>query len=125
MTIPINFLLNMIFLYWLLTSRQEQESANKLHVIRVSNQGDFVPTNPSPFTYTQNGVNMHVRDDGKEMELKYGNKKSLISQFNLAPLKKHGFPCYEDRLFQDDETKSPNLEILDDSFENSLLFTSL
>ena len=60
---------------------------------------------------------MHVRDDGKEMELKYGNKKSLISQFNLAPLEKHGFPCYEDRLFQDDETKSPNLEILDDSFE--------
>ena len=71
---------------------QEQESKNKLHLLRISNQGDVVPTNPSPYKYTQQGVNMHLKGFGKEMELKYGNKKSLLSQMNLNPLGKHRFP---------------------------------
>lgn len=96
---------------------QEQESKNKLHILRVSNEGDWVPTNPSPFQYTQNGVNMHVQGSDQEMELRYGNKKSLLSQFNFDPVDKHMLLKYEDRIFQDDENKQPNLDILDDSFD--------
>jgi hypothetical protein len=96
---------------------REQEAKGKLNMIRVSNEGDWVPTNPSPYEYTQNGVNMHVRPRGKEMELEYRNKKSLLSQFDLNPLEKHLFPSYSERLFQDDMRKQPNFEVLDYTFE--------
>jgi len=96
---------------------QKQESENKLHMLRISNQGDLVPTNPSPYRYTQNGVNMHVFKNGRKMELKYGNKKSLLSQLNLKALEMHGFPTYDERLFQDEFKRQPNMEIMDKTFD--------
>ena len=60
---------------------------------------------------------MHVHGSDQEMELRYGNKKSLLSQFNFDPVDKHMLLKYEDRIFQDDENKQPNLDILDDSFD--------
>jgi hypothetical protein len=97
---------------------REQELKHKLHMIRVSNRGDLVPTNPTSLDYTQNGVNMHVKGFGKEMELKYGNMKTMMSQMNLTPLKKHKFPSYTKRIFQDDYNRHPNMQILDDTFDN-------
>lgn len=81
-------------------------------MIRVSNQGDLVPTNPSPYVYLQNGVNMHVFEDEK-MEVAHGNQKSLLSQVNLKALTNHGFPTYKSRIFEVDS----NMKILNQSFD--------
>lgn len=81
-------------------------------MIRVSNQGDLVPTNPSPYEYLQNGVNMHVFED-EEMEVKRDNQKPLLSQVNLKALTNHGFPTYRSRIFEVDS----NMKTLDQSFD--------
>jgi hypothetical protein len=69
-----------------------------------------VPTNPFPFAfeYDQNGVNMHLKEVGEEMELTYGNQKSLSSQIGLSWLQNHGFPEYRSRIFQEANTKNFN-----------------
>ena len=74
-----------------------------------------MPTNPFPFAfdYTQNGVNMHVKEVGEEMELMYGNKKSLASQIGFSWLEHHSFDEYRSRIFQE-----PNTGNFNDHFED-------
>lgn len=81
-------------------------------MIRVSNQGDLVPTNPSPYEYLQNGVNMNVFED-EEMEVKRDKQKPLLSQVNLKALTNHGFPTYRSRIFEVDS----NMKTLKQSFD--------
>jgi len=70
---------------------QALEKMGILRHIRVSNEGDVVPTNEialpfrlamagDTYAYTQNGVNLHLLPD-KEMVVGYRNTKSFSEQF--------------------------------------------
>lgn len=88
---------------------QALEKKGFLRHIRVSNEGDVVPTNNiiPPFSfvfkgdtrdYTQNGVNLFLLPNGK-LVTDYGNTKSMLSQFNiLKSLECHLLPMYRARV---------------------------
>lgn len=88
---------------------QSLEKQGVLRHIRISNEGDVVPTNniPIPFAvkgnsreYTQNGVNLFLRPEEK-MVVDYRNTKSTLSQMRLNVLKTletHLLPEYEKRM---------------------------
>jgi hypothetical protein len=84
------------------------EQKGFLRHIRVSNEGDVVPTNniPAPFSfalmgsaydYTQNGVNVFLRSK-EDMVIGYRNTKDMWSQTGLDSVSMHGLPEYEKRL---------------------------
>jgi len=87
------------------------EKEGFLRHIRVSNEGDLVPTNniPLPFSlaingnsrnYAQNGMNLFLMANGK-MEIGYCNTKTCASQLKWNPmnnLKNHLFPEYRRRV---------------------------
>mmetsp|Transcript_14078 Transcript_14078/g.19774 ORF Transcript_14078/g.19774 Transcript_14078/m.19774 type:complete len:465 (+) Transcript_14078:86-1480(+) len=81
-------------------SFQDLESKGILRHIRVSNEGDVVPTQPVP-GYTQNGVNLHFYAD-KPVDVDYRNSKVLrpwwlLDWFGTSVLDKHMFEEYERR----------------------------
>lgn len=90
---------------------QALEKKGVLRHIRVSNEGDIVPTAPIFFPaslalkgntkeYTQNGVNLFLLPD-EELETGYGNTKSCWSQFHLLlkpMLTRHLTPEYFKRV---------------------------
>lgn len=87
---------------------QVLEQKGFLRHIRVSNEGDAVPTNniPPPFSfalmgsaynYTQNGVNIFLRPK-EDMVVSYRNTKDMWSQTGLDSISIHGLPEYEKRL---------------------------
>lgn len=87
---------------------QALERKGRLKHLRISNEGDMVPTPPVP-GYTQNGVNMFLYlDKENEMQLAYRNTKSLLSQASTKALANHMFGEYNRRLFDN----SGNKEIL-------------
>ncbi|KAL7533368.1 hypothetical protein ACHAXR_005183 [Thalassiosira sp. AJA248-18] len=98
---------------------EKLEKDNKLRHIRVSNHNDVVPFQVPG--YRQTGVNFHVKE-GEEMEVKYLNPKTLITQLRLpATLTSHslqGETNYYPRLYAKDESGSYlNGEVLDKSIE--------
>ena len=96
---------------------QRLESNGYLRHVRVSNQGDLVPVNPSGFGYTQTGVNLHVRDN-KKMEVGYRNLKWSISQFGLRPLNNHSLNVHYRRLLNDENKKIlKKFETFDDLYD--------
>jgi hypothetical protein len=84
---------------------QALERNGRLKHLRISNQGDVVPTPPVP-GYTQNGVNFFLYLDGEEeMQLDYRNTKSLLSQASTKALDNHMFGEYNRRLFDNPKNK--------------------
>jgi len=80
---------------------QKLEKENKLRHIRVSNEGDVVPTIPS-IGYYQTGINLHV-DDNKRVQINHKHaKKSFFSQVGISSGSKHSLTSYEGRLFTED-----------------------
>ncbi|KAL7541154.1 hypothetical protein ACHAXR_010672 [Thalassiosira sp. AJA248-18] len=80
---------------------QKLEKDNKLRHIRVSNNNDVVPYQVPGFRQT--GVNFHVKE-GKKMEVKYLNPKSLLSQCRFkSSIPKHGLGSYFSRLYAKDK----------------------
>mmetsp|Transcript_13431 Transcript_13431/g.17657 ORF Transcript_13431/g.17657 Transcript_13431/m.17657 type:complete len:186 (-) Transcript_13431:95-652(-) len=82
---------------------QDLEKKGAIRQIRVSNEGDVVPTQPVP-GYTQNGVNLHLYPE-KPVVLDYRNSKLLrpwwlLNWFGSDPtvLDNHMFPEYRKRL---------------------------
>ena len=98
---------------------QEQEKAGTLRHLRVSNSGDYIPTQMAfPFTfpfmgYCQTGVNIHVYENEKA-DVGYRNQRSYFStaEYNL-PLSMHSIVTYKKRL-----NKKMNQEILEKSVED-------
>jgi len=90
---------------------QVLEKSGVLRHIRISNQGDVVPTNniPLPMSlaikgdssdFTQNGVNFFLRPR-KKMDTDYRNTKPCAPQLaygNKDVLKNHGLDTYQARL---------------------------
>lgn len=88
---------------------QALEKEGVLRHIRISNEGDVVPTYkiPIPFAvkgdsskYTQNGVNLFLRNE-QQLEVDYRNTKTTMSQLQLNLMKTlntHLLPEYEKRL---------------------------
>jgi hypothetical protein len=84
---------------------QALERRGTLRHLRISNQGDMVPTPPVP-GYTQNGVNFFLYlDEEQEMQLDYRNTKSLLSQTSTKALANHMFGEYNRRLFDNPKNK--------------------
>jgi hypothetical protein len=75
---------------------QVLEREGRLRHLRISNEGDVMPSKPYP-GYTQNGVNLHLFAD-KEMELDYRNTKNVLCQLNFSMLDKHKLSTYMERL---------------------------
>lgn len=90
---------------------QALERKGILRHIRVSNDGDLVPTKPFP-GYTQNGVNVHLYDDKKDV-LDYRNTKIMNPLLIPKALDNHMLPMYERRL----EKKPKNKDILESTLE--------
>lgn len=90
---------------------QVLEKKGILRHIRVSNDGDLVPTKPFP-GYTQNGVNVHLYDEKKDV-LKYRNTKRTNLLLIPKALENHMLPMYESRL----EKQPKNKEILESTLE--------
>ena len=98
---------------------QEQEKAGTLRHLRVSNSGDYIPTQMSfPFTfpfmgYCQTGVNIHVYENEKA-DVGYRSQRSYIStaEYN-RPLAMHSLVTYKKRLL-----KKINAEIFEKSVED-------
>ena len=88
---------------------QSLEKEGFLRHIRISNQGDVVPTNNvfipfavkgNSYEYTQNGVNLFLHPD-KKLEVIYRNTKTTLSQIQLNlmnTLKNHLVPEYKNRM---------------------------
>lgn len=87
---------------------QFYEKAGILRHIRISNEGDIVPTNNifAPFSlalkgdstlYTQNGVNLQLQKEGK-IVTSYRNTKSMWSQFSSKSVGFHGLDEYDKRM---------------------------
>lgn len=93
------------------TAHQGLEREGRLRHIRISNEGDVVPSKPYP-GYTQNGVNLHLFSD-KKMEHDYRNTKNVITQFNFSMLDKHMFPEYTKRLALPDNKELLSKKISD------------
>lgn len=92
---------------------QALERNGRLRHLRISNQGDMVPTQPVP-GYTQNGVNLFLHlDEEQVMQLDYRNTKSILSQLTRKALANHKFGEYNRRLFDNPKNK----EILSRSIE--------
>ena len=93
---------------------QYLEKEGILRHIRISTEGDIVPTNNiiAPFKYlvtgdtteyTQNGVNMFLRKEGK-MDISYRNTKSMESQYSWSnPMK-----SYDAHFFGEIEERRKN-----------------
>jgi len=91
---------------------QSLEKKGFLRHVRISNEGDVVPTNNIPFpismgikgdttNFTQNGVNLFLLPDGKKMVTGYRNTKTAGSQMQLNvknTLNNHLFPMYVERV---------------------------
>ena len=86
--------------------------------IRVSNQGDVVPS--TIVGYIQTGVNLHVKE-GEKMEVGYRNPRSLFSQVSFRSAAMHsleGDGCHYNRLHVKDQNgESLNKDDLDKSIE--------
>jgi hypothetical protein len=83
---------------------EKLERDDKLHHIRVTNSGDYVPVAPSIpfFGYSQTGLNIHVFDN-KKAEIKYQNTKWVFSQVQLSnPGNMHGLTSYFERLVNEE-----------------------
>ena len=87
---------------------QYLEKKGVLRHIRVSNEGDLVPTTNfiPPFSfgikgdsslYTQNGVNLLFHHED-EVKVEYRNTKSFASQLGFSPLTNHKVGEYYDRV---------------------------
>ena len=90
---------------------QSLEKKGFLRHVRISNEGDVVPTSNIPFpislaikgdssNFTQNGVNLFLLPEGK-MVTSYRNTKTSYSQMQLNvknTLNNHLFPEYVKRV---------------------------
>ena len=73
------------------------EQQGRIQHIRISNEGDIIPSQPLP-GYTQNGVNLHLLSDNQKMDLEYRNTLPIYTQLSLEAIENHMFPEYRTRL---------------------------
>ena len=94
---------------------QYLEKNGNLRHIRVSNEGDVVPTNNiiMPFSFallgdsslfTQNGVNLLFHHQN-EVKVEYRNTKTMASQLGFSPLTNHMVTEYYKRVGMDANKK--------------------
>ena len=93
------------------TEYQSLEKQGFLRHVRVSNEGDLIPTNSITFPlslaikgdttkYHQNGMNLFLKPKG-QMEIDYVNTKTCTSQLHLNPMNNlacHLLPMYRERV---------------------------
>mmetsp|Transcript_12898 Transcript_12898/g.16900 ORF Transcript_12898/g.16900 Transcript_12898/m.16900 type:complete len:128 (+) Transcript_12898:1112-1495(+) len=100
------------------------KSKKNLYHLRITNEGDVVPVGLASvnWSYTHQGLNLHVRE-GQEMEVRgSGNNTTLHNQVNLNAAACHSMESYQKHLFGDKANQEPwqkaNQELLsNNSFE--------